>query len=55
MVMLADEELMGKTPKENKSKVYEEISHLGYYNDSYGIKRYGIIPTKNEENYGWLS
>jgi hypothetical protein len=55
MVMLADEELMGKIPKQNRSKEYAELSELGYYTDAYGVKRYGVIPKVKEENYGWLS
>lgn len=55
MVMLADEEMMGKTPKQNRSVEYKELAELGYYTDAYGVKRFGVVPKVKEENYGWLS
>lgn len=55
MVMLADEEMMGKIPKQNRSVEYKELAELGYYTDAYGVKRFGVVPKVKEENYGWLS
>lgn len=48
MVMLADEELSGITPKSEKPQI-EVWEDIGYYIDSNGIKRYGIIPKANNQ------
>jgi len=52
--MLADEELMGVTPKTTEV-IKEEWTDIGYYTDSRGIKHYGPIPTKSKItiNYTW--
>ena len=54
MVFLADEEYSIKSiiPKQEQPQ-QEVVSHLGYYTDEYGIKRYGIIPsqTKPQTNF----
>lgn len=47
MVMLADEELSGIVPKLIEDKP-EEWQDIGYYTDYNGVKRYGIIPKKDE-------
>jgi hypothetical protein len=46
MVELADEEMMGKTPKKI-SQSSNEWKDIGYYKDAFGIKRYGVIPKNN--------
>lgn len=47
MAMLADEELSGTAPKEVDSYV-EEWQDIGWYRDSDGIKRYGLIPNQQQ-------
>ena len=42
MALLADEDMMGKTPKEN-SLLDKKIKNIGYYTNEYGQKVYGII------------
>lgn len=49
MVMLADEELNGFTPKSMEQST-ETTQQLGYYIDEYGHKRFGIIPNKVERS-----
>lgn len=61
MVELADEEMMGKTPKKI-SQSSNEWKDIGYYKDAFGIKRYGVIPKNNnnvkqhiyDKSYFWL-
>ena len=40
---IADEELSGVTPT-NVNKVSKEWKDIGYYIDTDGVKRFGIIP-----------
>ena len=61
MAELADEEMMGKTPK-RISQSTEGWRDIGYYIDEYGIKRYGVIPKdvnnnrkkQYDKSYRWL-
>ena len=55
MCMLADEELMGKIPKQVQTEDKNDWKDIGYYYDSNGVKHYGIIPqsTKTEINISW--
>lgn len=59
MALLGDEELMGKIPK-TESRINKEWRDIGFYTDSSGIKKYGIIPTPDElsnqlkGNYDWI-
>ena len=48
MCLLADEELMGVTPKQVKTEV-DTWQDIGYYTDEYGRRRYGVIPTKPKQ------
>lgn len=60
MALLADEELQGLVPKEtsNETEVWVDI---GYYTDDEGNRRYGRIPSKNDNqirfnnNFGQLN
>lgn len=47
MCEIGDQELMGIVPKK---QVKEEWDDVGYYTDSNGYKKYGVIPKK--QNYG---
>ena len=47
MALLADEELSGTAPKEVDNYV-EEWQDIGWYRDSDGIKRYGLIPNQQQ-------
>lgn len=49
MACLADEELSGVVPK-IKEEVKEEWRDIGYYTDSEGIKRFGVIPSQSKVN-----
>jgi hypothetical protein len=49
MAELADEELMGKTPKRINQST-EGWKDIGYYRDEYGVKRYGVIPKHLNNN-----
>lgn len=61
MAELADEEMMGKTPK-RISQSTEGWRDIGYYIDEYGVKRYGVIPKdvnnnrkkQYDKSYRWL-
>ena len=58
MAMLADEELQGVVPKSIEVKT-DNWQNIGYYTDEYGRRRYGIIPTQNNQikvnnNFGQL-
>ncbi len=58
MALLADEELQGVVPK-NLEKENNQWVDFGYYTDENGIKRYGRIPTQNNQilynnNFGQL-
>ncbi len=50
MAMLADQELSSWAPivVEQQENTFQDI---GYYIDEYGIKRYGIIPDKNQTKF----
>lgn len=45
MCMLAEEELMGVSPKSTEV-VKDTWQDIGYYYDENGVKRYGVIPNK---------
>lgn len=49
MVMLADEELNGITPRAVKSEE-DTFEHFGYYVDENGYKRFGAIPSNTNLN-----
>lgn len=49
MACLADEELAGVVPKSTEVK-QDKWQDIGYYTDSNGIKRYGVIPQKQNTN-----
>jgi hypothetical protein len=50
MTELADEELMGLTPKiQNETK--NQWKDIGWYIDEKGYKQYGVIPKSN--GYNW--
>lgn len=61
MAELADEELMGKTPK-RVNQTTEGWKDFGYYTDEFGHKRFGVIPKKQnnykqniyDRSYNWL-
>ena len=49
MALLADEELKGYIPqKENDDK--NEWEDIGFYTDENGVKRYGVIPKRQQKN-----
>ena len=48
MCELGDEELSVRKPTE-KEEVSSTFRDIGYYTDSRGYKRYGVIPLKGEE------
>lgn len=50
MALLADEELMGRTPKMLQKENTSSWRDIGYYIDDNGIKRYGVIPKPNNIN-----
>lgn len=50
MACLADEELSGIVPREVK-EADNSWQDIGYYTDSDGIKRYGVIPKKPQQVY----
>lgn len=60
MALLADEELQGLVPKET-NKETEVWVDIGYYTDDEGNRRYGRIPSKNDNqirfnnNFGQLN
>lgn len=47
MCEIGDQELMGIVPKKQTEEVWDDI---GYYTDSNGKKRYGVIPKKYDPN-----
>lgn len=59
MAELGDEELFGNAPRlqQVQNATWKDI---GYYVDEYGVKKYGIIPTKQSNqikgrvNYDWI-
>lgn len=50
MTFLADQELSGRVPTTVEKEV-EMFQDFGYYTDSNGYKKFGIIPTKTIETY----
>lgn len=59
MALLADEDMMGRTPRENSDSVHK-VQNIGYYKNEYGQKVFGIIDNKRKPggietvNYGWV-
>ena len=49
MAMLANEELMFVTPKIDTKQ--NEFKPIGYYTDDYGVRRFGVIPQKQQYNF----
>ena len=52
MAELADEELSGQVPSKTEVQV-EEWQDIGWYFDSNGIRRYGVIPKKNQQQINY--
>ena len=48
MALLADEELQGVVPK-HVEEIKQQWQDIGFYIDSEGRKRYGVIPKSNNQ------
>lgn len=57
MALLADEDMIGKTPREQQS-TDKKIKNIGYYINEYGQKTYGIINQEvsgpSSTQFGWF-